>query len=71
MIGVTPGIHWSVFEPTDTLASRIASEYQSAASNLQLASLVYLGLILLVISLLMNLIAVMIVNRIAVRSAGG
>ena len=33
----------NLFDPGDTLASRIAAQYQAAASNLQVASLIYLG----------------------------
>jgi phosphate transport system permease protein len=68
VIGVTPGIHLSLFKTADTLASRIASEYQSAASNLQLASLVYLGLLLLVMALVTNVIAQFIVGRFAFQA---
>jgi phosphate transport system permease protein len=61
------GIHWNLFDTGDTLASKIAASYQGAQSNIQIASLVYLGLILLVFSLLMNVRAQVIVRRVARR----
>src|SRR6266498_1334361 len=50
-------IHWNLFATGDTLASKIAGSYQGAQSDIQVASLVYLALILLVFSLLMNVAA--------------
>ena len=56
-----PRTSTSTVRTGDTLASRIAAQYQAAASNLQVASLFYLGLILLVISLIVNFSALLIV----------
>lgn len=53
----------SIFEPGDTLASRTAGQYQGAVSVLQISSLIYLALILLVITFVTNLIAQRIVKR--------
>lgn len=53
----------SLFAPGDTLASRIASQFPSALSNLQISSLYYLGAILLVIGLASNLAAIWIARR--------
>ena len=69
VIGGTAGIRSSLFGPADTLASRIASQYQGAVSNIQIASLAYLAVILLVLSLVFNLGAQLIVRRVA-RSRG-
>jgi len=71
VIGAGHGIHWSLFATGDTLASRIAGQYQGAATNLQIASLVYLAAILLVISLIVNLIALWIVRRFSYERIGG
>ena len=49
----------------------IAGQYQGAATNLQIASLVYLAAILLVISLIVNLIALWIVRRFSYERIGG
>lgn len=53
----------SLFMPGDTLASRIASQFPSAVSNLQTSSLYYLGVILLVIGIAANLSAVWIARH--------
>ena len=53
----------SIFEPGDTLASRTANQYQGAVSNIQVASLIYLALILLVITFITNFAAQRIVKR--------
>jgi len=63
VIGGGLGIQWNLFATGDTLASKIAASYQGAQSNIQVASLIYLGLILLVFSLIMNLSAQAIVRR--------
>jgi phosphate transport system permease protein len=65
VIGGGVFIHASLFSGGDTLASKIAASYQGSATNLQTASLVYLGLILLVFSLLANVSAQWIVRRVA------
>jgi phosphate transport system permease protein len=63
VIGDTLGIHVSLFQNGDTLASRIASQYQAAATDIHVAALVYLALVLLVFSLLTNIAAQIIVRR--------
>ena len=67
VIGNRVAINTSLFEPGDTLASRIAGQYQGADTALQVASLVYLAVILLVFSLVVNLAAQLIVRRVAGR----
>jgi phosphate transport system permease protein len=69
VIGAGHGIHWSLFATGDTLASRVAEQYQGAA-GLQVASLVYLAAILLVISLVVNLLAQLIARRFSYQRAG-
>ena len=70
VIGGAVTIDWSIFSQGDTLASRIAAQYQGATSDLQVASIVYLAAILLVFSLIVNLIAQWIVRRSMRRAAG-
>jgi len=67
VIGNNVAIHADLFKPGDTLASRIAGQYQGADTALQVASLVYLAVILLVFSLIANLAAQLIVRRVAAR----
>ena len=63
VIGGSNFIHVSLFEPADTLGSRIAAQYQGATSQLQAGSILYLAAILMVISLVTNVIAQAIVTR--------
>jgi phosphate transport system permease protein len=67
VIGAGNFIHASLFQTGDTLASRIADEYQGAATPMLISSLFYLGLILLVIGLLANIAAQWITRRFNVR----
>jgi phosphate transport system permease protein len=67
VIGTTAHLTANLFQTGDTLASRIAAQYQAAASNLQVASLFYLGVILLVMSLITNFAAQIIVRRFAIE----
>jgi phosphate transport system permease protein len=71
VIGGFTGIPTSLFQPGDTLASRIAAQYQGAVSNIHIASIVYLALILLVFALLTNLAAQVIVRRFEFQRTGG
>jgi phosphate transport system permease protein len=64
VIGNNEAITWNLFEPGDTLASRIASLYVGATTHLMISSLVYLALILLAFSLVVNLLARVIVHRV-------
>jgi phosphate transport system permease protein len=63
VIGNQAAIHTSLFASGDTLGSRIASQYQGATSGLQIDSLLYLGAILMVISLVTNVAAQTVVAR--------
>ncbi len=69
VIGSATAIHVSLFAPGDTLASRIASQFNGAGTKLQASSLFYLAAILLVIGLVTNLIAQLIVRRFDVQRA--
>ena len=62
VIGGGTTISRNIFGPIDTLASKIASSYQGAASGLEASSLLYLAAILMVIGLVTNLAAQIIVR---------
>jgi phosphate transport system permease protein len=68
VIGNNANITLDLFSTGDTLASRIAAQYQGAVSDLQVSSLFYLAVILLVISLVTNIVAQVIVRRFAVTA---
>jgi phosphate transport system permease protein len=61
----------SLFQPGDTIASRVANQYQGAVSNTQIAALIYLALILLVITFLSNYAAQHIVKRFEFQRTAG
>jgi phosphate transport system permease protein len=63
VIGNAGRLPTSLFAPADTLASRVASQYQGADPGLPVASLVYLALILLAITLVTNVAAQLLVRR--------
>jgi phosphate transport system permease protein len=63
VIGGATRFQSSWFAPADTLASKIAGNYQSASTRLEASSLIYLAAILLVLGLVVNVIAQVIVRR--------
>ncbi len=67
VIGNQANITFDFFSLGDTLASRLAAQYQGAVSDIQVASLFYLAAILLVISLVTNVIAQYIVVKFSVK----
>jgi phosphate transport system permease protein len=63
IVGDVSQIHASLFQPGATLAERMANQFLGTSSDLQLASLWYCGLILLVIGLATSLLARVIARR--------
>lgn len=63
VIGGATGINVSLFHTGGTMAAQIASQFAGSPSQLQKASLIYIGLILLVFAVIVNVIARVIVNR--------
>ena len=58
VIGNTPQISLSLFDPAYTIASVIANEFSEATNELYLSSLVELGLVLFAITLIFNAFAI-------------
>src|SRR5262245_38242853 len=56
-------LHISLFASGNTLASQLAGSYQSAPTNIETESLLYLALILLAITFTTNVVAQVIVRR--------
>jgi phosphate transport system permease protein len=71
VIGNFIPLQLSIFEPGDTIASRVANQYQGAISDIQISALIYLALILLVITFIANLAAQRIVKRFEFQRTGG
>jgi phosphate transport system permease protein len=67
VVGDGLGIHLNLFDPGQTLGGKIALNYQGSGSGLETSALIYLALILLVFSILVNLLAQLIVRRAARR----
>jgi phosphate transport system permease protein len=63
VIGGATTFSKSWFAPADTLASKVAGNYQSASTRLEAASLIELAAILLVLGLVVNILAQVIVRR--------
>jgi phosphate transport system permease protein len=64
------GLSKNIFANGNTIGAWIAIQFLNAASDIEKSSLVYLGLILLVLSLAVNLLAQAIVRRSARRLGG-
>jgi phosphate transport system permease protein len=63
VIGGATAINRSLFHTGGTMAAQIAAQFQGAPGALQKPSLAYLGLILLVFAVIVNVIARLIVQR--------
>ncbi len=57
VIGNSPRISASLFSPSYTMASGIANEFLEATSKLYISSLIEIGFLLLVISVIINIVA--------------
>ncbi len=62
VIGNSAGINISLLEPAYSITSVLANEFAEALEKLHIGALMYLALILFVITLIVNLIAVLMVN---------
>jgi phosphate transport system permease protein len=63
VIGNTPQAVWSLFAPQYTMAAVIANEFTEAADDLHLAALVEVGLVLFVITLIVNIASRLLIWR--------
>ncbi|HEY6046554.1 MAG TPA: phosphate ABC transporter permease subunit PstC [Pyrinomonadaceae bacterium] len=70
VIGNRPEISASLFQPSYTLASVIANEFTEATADIYLSSLVELGLILFLVTFIVNAIARLLVWRVTRQTAG-
>jgi phosphate transport system permease protein len=69
VIGNRPEISASLFQPSYTLASVIANEFTEATADIYLSSLVELGLILFLVTFVVNAIARLLVWRVTRQNA--
>jgi len=71
VIGNSPRISESLFAPSYTMASVIANEFVEATSKLYISSLIEIGLLLLLVSILINIAARILVSRLLRVEGGG
>jgi len=57
VIGNNPQIKWSLFAPQYTMAAVIANEFAEAADDLHLRALIEIGLVLFIVTLIINMIS--------------
>jgi phosphate transport system permease protein len=63
LIGNSNNISLSLLAPSNTISSLLASQF-SEASGLQISALMYAALVLFVLTLIVNMLAELIVNRV-------
>ena len=70
VIGNRPQVSLSLFDPSYTIASAIANEFTEATGDLYLSSLVELGLILFLVTFIVNGVARLLVWNVTRRTGG-
>jgi len=65
VIGNVPQIKASLLAPGYTIAAVIANEFTEATDDLYLAALIYAGLVLFLVTVAVNVLARLLVNRVA------
>jgi phosphate transport system permease protein len=71
VIGNSPRISESLFAPSYTMASVIANEFVEATSKLYISSLIEIGLLLLLVSVIINIAARILVSKLLRVEGGG
>ncbi|MCZ7401277.1 MAG: phosphate ABC transporter permease subunit PstC [Candidatus Methanoperedens sp.] len=71
VIGNSQKISGSLFSPSNTMASVIANQFSEATSNLHVSSLMEIGFLLLVISIIINIAARILVWKLLRVEGGG
>lgn len=66
LIGNSNKLPFTIFGPASTMPSVIINEFREAVTNIHLSSLMAIGLILFIISLIVNLIAAYITRKLAI-----
>ncbi len=61
VIGNTPKVSWSLFDPGHTMASVLANEFAEASSELYVSALIEIALLLFIITIILNSVARLIV----------
>jgi phosphate transport system permease protein len=69
VIGNNPRISTSLFAPQYTMAAVIANEFTEAADSLYLSALVEIGLVLFVVTLIVNSLSRLLIWSMSARTA--
>jgi phosphate transport system permease protein len=69
VIGNRPDISFSLFAPAQTMASVIANEYAEASSSIHLSALAEIGLVLFLVTFVINAFARLIIWRVQRRTS--
>ncbi len=64
VIGNTPQISASLFAPGYTIAAVLANEFAEAADRVHLGSLFYMGVVLFLVTVAVNVVARLMVGRV-------
>jgi phosphate transport system permease protein len=70
VIGNSPQITWSLFEPANTIASLLAANFAEATDKLYLSALIEIGLVLFLVTFVVNAFAKLLILSVA-RGQGG
>jgi phosphate transport system permease protein len=62
LVGSTSRISWSVFSPGNTLAALLANRFPEAATEADVSVLMYVALVLLGLTLLVNVLGAWIIG---------
>ena len=69
VIGNSNFLPTSIFSPANTMASVIANEFSEATEKIYLSSLVEIGLLLFIVTMIVNIIGKYIIGRMSVEKA--
>ncbi len=70
LAGGGSNVTWSLFKPVNTLAALLANNFSDISGPRQVSSLMYAALVLLAITLVVNMLGALIVQRAAPRTKG-
>ena len=66
IIGNSNRLSFSILDPANTIASLIANQF-AEADGLQISALMYAGLVLMILTLIVNILAEVIVNQVKAK----
>lgn len=70
LAGGGSNVSWSLFKPVNTLAALLANNFSDISGPRQVSSLMYAALVLLAITLVVNMLGALVIQRAAPRAKG-